>query len=665
MTMSGTSLFWLAPMLPLLVFALLAVGLTRYGRLASGLAVAAMAGATLVSILGLIDAAQGKRALLSMPWLSVGGRQLALSLWLDPLSALMATLVSLVGLIVFLYALSYMARDPLRGRFFAEFSLFTGSMLALVLAADLITLFIAWELVGVCSYLLIGFWFERVGAPAAATKAFLLTRIGDLALLAAVLLLIGSVGNGRIDAVLFASTHGHVVSSLLAGIALLIFAGAASKSAQFPFQGWLPDAMLGPTPVSALLHSATMVAAGVFLVARLYPLFLITAPSLVIVAWVGVITSLVGGAAALVERDVKRALAYSTMSQIGLMFVGLGSGSLLAGVLLLVAQALYKATLFLGAGAVDRAVEGTAFERMGGLARRMPLTAIAFALGAAALAGLPVTLALPPKDPVLAAAWLANAALFTCTLVASILTALYSARMFGLVFLGSASEPAQQAREARKGLLIPLLVMAALIPIGLLANAALLGRPLEHLLGATISDNTLVTVLALGAAFIGVVVGLAARQRWPAMVSWPVLARVAPLFGSEFGLKPLYRALAQVYFWLVERLGAFDRRVFDTTLNGIVKGFFAVIQACAGIDRRVFDAFASALANGTLALVRATGRFDARRFDGAVRDIGRSVLTLGQRVRVAQTGRIENYLLVALAWGLGALAIAVLAAFLR
>ena len=663
--MSGTHIFWLVPLLPLLAFALLAVGLVRYGRLAAGLAVAAMAGSTVVSLLALIDAAQGKHALVSMPWLTIGGRQLVLSLWLDPLSALMAVLVSIVGLIVFIYAVSYMAQDPLRGRFFAEFSLFTGSMLALVLAADLVTLFIAWELVGLCSYLLIGFWFERPGAPAAATKAFFLTRIGDLALLAGVLLLIGTIGNGRIDAILSASTHGRIASGLLLIIALLVFAGAAGKSAQFPFQGWLPDAMLGPTPVSALLHSATMVAAGVFVVARLYPLFVVAAPSLQVVAWVGVMTALVGGAAALVERDVKRTLAYSTMSQIGLMFVGLGSGSLAAGILLLVAQALYKATLFLGAGAVDRAVEGTAFERMGGLARRMPLTAIAFAISAAALAGLPVTLALPPKDPVLAAAWQANAALFVAVLIASILTALYGARLFVLVFLGTASEPAQQAREARRGLLIPLLIMAGLIPVGLLANAALLGHPLERLLSASAFDFPIVMLIALGIAVIGVALGLWARQRWPASVSWPVFKRVAPLFAGEFGLMALYRGLTLFFLWVIERLGAFDRRVFDTALNGIVRGILVFIRACAGVDRRIFDAFADALARTTLAAVRASGRFDVRRFDGAARDIGRGFLALGQRVRVAQTGRIENYLLAALVWGLGVLAIAVLVAFLH
>src|SRR5712691_3657252 len=228
--MSGTQLFWLAPILPLLVFALLAAGLARYGRLATGLALAAMAGSTVVSILGLLDAAQGKHASVSMPWLAVGGRQLTLALWLDQLSALMAILVSVVGLVVFIYAASYMAGDRHRGRFFAEFSLFTGSMLALVLAADLITLFIAWELVGLCSYLLIGFWHERPGAPAAASKAFFVTRLADLSLLAGVLLLIGTIGTGRIDTVLAAATHGEIASGLLLAIALLVFSGEIGRA---------------------------------------------------------------------------------------------------------------------------------------------------------------------------------------------------------------------------------------------------------------------------------------------------------------------------------------------------------------------------------------------------------------------------------------------------
>ncbi|GAC1683098.1 MAG: NADH-quinone oxidoreductase subunit L [Ktedonobacteraceae bacterium] len=638
--MIGMQIFWLAPLFPLTVFVLLALGLSRSGRLASALAVIAMAGSTVVSILGLISASQGMKAIVSLPWLSVGGRTLTLALWFNPLSALVATLVSVVGLIIFVYAVSYMAEEPRRGRFFAEFSLFAGSMLVLVLAADLITLFITWELVGVCSFLLIGFWFERDAPPGAATKAFLTTRIADVLLLAGVLLLLGNVGSGRIDVILEAGTNGKIAPGLLLFIALLLFAGAAGKSAQIPFQGWLPDAMAGPTPVSALLHSATMVAAGVFLIARLYPLFLVATPSLQIIAWVGVLTSLLGGAAALVETDLKRTLAYSTMSQIGLMFVGLGSGSLLAGVLLLVAQALYKATLFLAAGAVDRAVdEHTTFEYMGGLLRRMPLTALAFALSAAALAGLPVTLALPPKDPVLAAAWLANMPLFIAALVASLLTALYSTRTFGLVFLGVPSTTAQKAHETTRGLLIPLLVLAVLIPLGLLMNATLLGQPLSHLLGGRILDASTATVLTLAIAILGVVVALLARFAWPQSLVWPALQTVQPLLSGEFGFKAFYR--------LVARLGLLSAALLNT------------------FDTRIFERFAGAVARATVSVVRVSGRVDVHGFDDTVKDLGQTILALGQRVRVLQTGRIENYLLLVFMWGIGVVALAVLATLLR
>lgn len=661
--MSGTSFFWLAPLLPLAVFALLAIGLLRYGRLASGLAVAAMAGAAVASIAGIVAVMQGKHALVSLPWLSIGGRHLSLALWLDPLSALMATLVSVVGLIVFLYAASSMAEDARRGRFFAEFSLFTASMLTLVLAADLITLFIAWELVGLCSYLLIGFWFERTGAPAAASKAFFTTRLADLCFLAGVLLLIGSVGNGQIATILTVATHGQIAPGLLLAIALLLFTGAAGKSAQFPFQGWLPDAMLGPTPVSALLHSATMVAAGVFLVARLYPLFQAAGPALSFVAWVGVITALLGGAAALVEADIKRTLAYSTMSQIGLMFVGLGSGSLLAGVLLLFSQALYKATLFLGAGAIDHAVEGTAYARMGGLASRMPLTEIAFGISAAALAGLPVTLALPPKDPILAAAAQSNTLLFVVTLLASFLTALYSARLFSVAFLGVPSEAAEHAHEAKRGLLVPLLMMAIMIPIGLLANASLLGQPLTRLLGVAAPDVPTTTMITLAIAVLGVIIGFVARHRWPAQVEWPIVTSAMPLFMSEFGLKPLYTLLARGGIWMVHKLAIFDRVVFDSFL--LARGGVWMVKRVAIFEHAVFDSFAGLVTNATLALVRASGRFDVRRIDTTIQDAGQGILALGQRVRTFQTGRIENYLLMVFLWGLGVIAVAVVAAFVR
>ncbi len=662
------SLFWLVPILPLGAFCFLVLGLGRspalqrpQGNPSAWLAVAALAGSTAISALALAALWQSPKAapiVVALPWMNTGGRQLQIALWLDPLGAAAALLVSVVGLVVFIYAVSYMAGDPRRARFFTYLSLFAGAMLTLVLAADLITLFIAWELVGICSYLLIGFWFERPGVPAAATKAFLTTRLGDLLMLIGVLLLVGVTGSSRIDAVLAVVGSGRLPSSLLLITALLLFAGAAGKSAQVPFQGWLPDAMLGPTPVSALLHSATMVAAGVFLVARLYPLFLAAGPALLVVAWVGAITALVGASAALVQTDLKRTLAYSTMSQLGLMYVGLGAGSLLAGVLLLVGQALFKALLFLAAGVIDHSVEGTGFSRMGGLARRLPGTFISFCIGAAALAGLPVTLALPPKDPVLAAAGSLNWALFVVVLLASLLTALYTARMLGLVFLGPPSEPARHASNAQMGLLGPVLVLAGLVPLGLLADAALLGRPLGRFFGVSTPESATATALGLGVAVLGTGIGLWAHRLWPTNIIWPPLQRVAPALAGEFGMAALYRAVPRLGLWAATALSDFDRRVFDAVPERLARMLLAVVRRASGFDRAVFDKATSRIASGTLALIRAGARFDLGRLDAMFNHFGAGLLVASQRLRALQTGRIENYLFLMFAWGLGALVLA-------
>lgn len=633
--------FWMAPTLPLASFVLIVFGLARFRRFTDVLSVGSVAGALLVSVGTLTATSGGARASVILPWMSVGGRSLPLALRVDPLGALGATLVSLVALVVFVYATRFMATDRYHGRFFAEMCLFVGAMLVLVLAADLITLFIAWEIVGFCSYLLIGFWFDRPGVPEAASKAFLVTRMGDLLMLFGVLALIRTAGSGEIDKILrLAAAPGVAISGLsLSVVGLLLFAGAAGKSAQVPFQGWLPDAMAGPTPVSALLHSATMVAAGVFLVARLYPLFLAAGPALLVVAWVGAVTALLGGAAALVQTDLKRLLAYSTMSQLGLMFVGLGAGSLLAGVLLLIGQALFKATLFLAAGVVDRSVDSRAFGNMGGLGKRLPATAVAFAIGAAALAGLPVTLALPPKDPVLAAAWGSNPGLFIATLVASFLSALYSARAFGLVFLGPASAPAQDARPPGRGLVLPTLVLTGLIVLGLLADAPLIGRPLGRLLGQATPDVSTATALGLLVALVGVALGLAGRWMSPRRIVWPALQPIAPVLNDEFGLISAYRGIADLSMALAAALARFDR---------------------AGFDR-----FAGTMARATLGLVQTADRFDVADVNATVLRLAGDVLAVGQRVRRVQTGEVDHYLLAIAGWSLALVVVAVIALALR
>lgn len=676
--MTGASLFWLTPVIPLASALVLAAGLGSRRRLAAAVAIAALASASLTSALTLVAVANGETGMVSIPWASAGGRTLSIALWMEPLGAVIAFLVSIVSLAVFVYAASYMADDPRAGRFFSLFTLFAGSMLALVLSGDLLLLFVAWESVGLCSYLLIGFWFERPGVPGAAMKAFLTTRLADLPMLAGIVLLIGAAGGSDIATALAAVQNGKIDSTLLLAIAMLLFAGAAGKSAQFPFHAWLPDAMAGPTPVSALLHSATMVAAGVFLVARLYPLFLAQPESLRTMAWIGIATALLGGLAALVQTDLKRTLACSTMSQLGLMFVGLGSGSLLAGVLLLVAQALYKAPLFLAAGAIDHAVGGTSFDRMGGLARRMPFTLAVFGVAASALAGLPVTLALPAKDPLIAAAHEAGVGLFIATLAASFVTALYSGRILGLVFWGRPPEPARRAHEATIGLLAPMIAFGGAMVLGLAANSSVFARPLGRLLGLETTESFATNAIAMAIAAIGFVLGVMARRLWPDQVIWPALQTIAPVISEVVAMNRLYRAfaaiglrgahllaaldrrvfdriaqtVARISMPAVRRLAALDHRVFDRTSRSVARIARSAVGAAAAVDRTVFDAAARSGASWGLALVRGAIRIDVAAVERSSAAFGNGVLEMGRRLQRLQTGRVENYLMTIFLWSL-------------
>ncbi|MGK7295736.1 MAG: NADH-quinone oxidoreductase subunit L, partial [Candidatus Wenzhouxiangella sp. M2_3B_020] len=341
-------------------------------------------------------------------WFAVGDLAVDVGLHLDALSLWMMLIVTGVGLLVHVFSAAFMAGDPGYARYFAYLNLFVAAMLVLVLADDLVVLYAGWEAVGLCSYLLIGHWYDDAGNGFAARKAFVVTRLGDVALLLAILALFAAFGTLEIEAVLAAAgnqwTPGTGIALL---VAVLVLVGAIGKSAQFPLHVWLPDAMAGPSPVSALIHAATMVTAGVYLVARLHPLFELSAVAMGLVVAVGVATLLIAGLSALAQRDIKRVLAYSTISQIGYMFVALGLGAWSAAIFHLMTHAFFKALLFLGAGLVIRHLHGEHdVARMGGLRRTMPWTAAAFTIGAASLAALPlVTAGFWSKEAVLGAAW--------------------------------------------------------------------------------------------------------------------------------------------------------------------------------------------------------------------------------------------------------------------
>ena len=403
-------------------------------------------------------------------WLSVGAFSVDISFKLDALAALMALVIAGVGFLIHLYAAGYMSKDPDYGRFFCYMNLFVASMLVLVLADNLVLLYLGWEGVGVCSYLLIGFWYKDPANVAAGRKAFIVTRIGDVALLAALLLLGARLGTLNIDTLVERAvgtwTIGHPVATL---IAVLLLIGAIGKSAQVPLHIWLPDAMAGPAPVSALLHAATMVTAGVYLIARTHELFLLAPQVLYPVAVIGGLTAFLAACSALVQNDIKRVLAYSTISQIGYMFAALGVAGFAAAMFHFMTHAFFKALLFLSAGNVTHGTHGeTDLRRLGGLRRShgLPGTAAMAAVGAGSLAGLPlITSGFYSKDAILWATLqppFARWGLLLLLLITAGLTSLYAFRWYFMIFAGAPREASEGAiHRPRDLMLYPLVGLAA------------------------------------------------------------------------------------------------------------------------------------------------------------------------------------------------------------
>src|SRR2546423_2684613 len=395
-----TSNIWLIPAAPIVASFLILGSGKSVRRTAAAFAIVGQLAALAMSIFAFVPTLQthGFRVVQNFTWFTFGDQSLRIGFVLDPLAAVMLIMISIVGLFIIIFSIGYMAEDKNFSRFFAYLSFFSGAMLGVVTANSLLLLFVFWELVGLASYLLIGFWIDRPSAAAAAKKAFITTRIGDMGFFLGILwlyhqsgtLLFYDNGRGCLEAVALSA-----IGSSITLVALLIFCGAVGKSGQFPLHVWLPDAMEGPTPVSALIHAATMVAAGVFLVARVYPIFSVGAingvtPSLEVVVWVGVVTGLMAALIAVAQSDIKRILAYSTVSQLGLMMVSLGVGGVAAGIMHLLAHGFFKALLFLGAGSVIHGLHHEQdIRKMGGLRKLMPVTFATYAIGMMALSGVP------------------------------------------------------------------------------------------------------------------------------------------------------------------------------------------------------------------------------------------------------------------------------------
>ncbi|MFF2092570.1 NADH-quinone oxidoreductase subunit L [Paenibacillus sp. NPDC058174] len=465
-----TQLAWLIPVFPLAAFLLLIALGRSYRTTAMLIGSAGSLAAFLLSLLVLFERLGPDAvdySISSFKWIVIGDYTLRLGFEVTNLTSLMLVVITTVSLAVNVYSAGYMKNDERITVFYGYVALFTFSMIGLVLADNMLLLYIFWELVGVCSFLLIGFWYQRPAARAAAKKAFIVTRIGDAGLLLAILLLFWYMPGHALDFtniynVFHEGQSGVMTSGITTLIALLIFIGAIGKSGQFPLHVWLPDAMEGPTPISALIHAATMVAAGVFLLARTFDIISASEAAMQTTAYIGGFTAIFAATIALAQNDIKRILAYSTVSQLGYMVMAIGLGSVSGGIFHLFTHAFFKALLFLGAGSIIHAVHTQDIREMGGLGAKMKTTAWTFAIGALALSGIPPFSGFWSKDAILATALDENPVLFVVGLAAAFCTALYMSRLFFLVFAGKPRSGQAAVKESGAVMTIPMIVLAVL-----------------------------------------------------------------------------------------------------------------------------------------------------------------------------------------------------------
>ncbi len=609
---------FLIPFFPFAGFAALTLGGRRLGRHAAAV------GAGSVGLSALASLALAAGFLISPPpgyvytqslwtWMKVGGFSPGISLYLDALSLVMVLVVSVVSFLIHVYSGGFMSRGEGR-RFFAYMNLFVGFMLTLVLAGNLVLLYLGWEGVGLCSYLLIGFWYRDAANGRAARKAFIVTRVGDTSMAIALFLLFAKLGTLEIQPLLkLAASHWQAGSGLAVAASLLLLGGALGKSAQLPLQTWLPDAMAGPTPVSALIHAATMVTAGVYLIARTNVLFSLAPQVRLLVAIIGAATLLLAGFSALTQRDIKRVLAYSTISQIGYMFLALGVGAWSAAIFHFMTHAFFKALLFLAAGVV---IKGLAEEhdmfRMGGLRRQLPLAFWTFLAGAASLSALPlVTAGFYSKDLILWDAWSSASGshwLWAAGLAGAFLTSIYTFRMVFLIFFGAS----RSRVGSRPGFIMqaPLVVLAALSLVGGFIEAP--GAPflsgfLHHALpvfqqaGGSAAVEFAFALISAAASLAGIYLAYHLFLRRPARAAALAASSSGRLLHrwwySGWGFDWFYdRVFVMPYAWLARvsksdpldlifagasRLAAGAGRLFGRTQTGRTRWYAAGIAAGA------------------------------------------------------------------------------------
>ena len=658
-------MLWLIPAVPMVAAGLAALLMQAKRKTSAVLAIGSMSVSLLLSLVAFAHVVAGwshgqaVRETVNFTWFQAGTANIDLGWVLDPLSAVMLVMVSFVGLLIFIYSIGYMKDDENFTRFFCFMSLFAGAMLGVVIANSILLLFMCWELVGLTSYLLIGFWYQKPAAAAAAKKAFLTTRIGDVFFLLGMVWLFAQTGtllfyNNGAGSIEAGALAGLLAQSAALGltaagaIGLLIFAGAAGKSGQFPLHVWLPDAMEGPTPVSALIHAATMVAAGVYLIARVYPLMQAgalaggTTTALTVVTWVGAFTAVFAAMIAVAQNDIKRILAYSTVSQLGYMMAGLGMGGVAVGMFHLITHAFFKALLFLGAGSVIHGCHGEQdVRRMGGLKSDMPITFLTYAIGMLALCGFPLLFSgFWSKDGILEAAqhWSVVKTPFYMLVFGALLTAFYMTRQVTYIF-GGHWRGGKPAHESPKVMIVPLAILAFFaMALGLIGTPAwpwfrafLDGRAasfdlhgfMEPRLLALMGGSALVVFLGLGLGW------WLYGDHSPKPSEPDALERMIPpvwaALSDKLYVDELYRVTVIAFYgWLARGADWLDRRVWGGAVAGVAWAFGLWAQVNRFLDTNVVDGS----------------------FDKGCEELG---VGGGLLARV-QTGRVQTYLrLLALA----------------
>ncbi len=601
---------WLIPALPLAGFVLILLFGRRLGDPRAGWLATLMCGAAFVVTVGvffdLLSKSAEERQHISkvFSWVPVGSLKVDFSFLADPLSITMCLFVTGIGTLIHLYAIGYMHGDPRFSKFFLYLNLFALSMLLLVLGENMLVTFVGWEGVGTCSYLLIAFWHERESAATAGKKAFITNRVGDWGFMMAMFFAFQATGTlsyiGLNDA---AST---MAGSTATAIALFAFIGACGKSAQLPLYFWLPDAMEGPTPVSALIHAATMVTAGVFLMCRMSPILDAASPyASTLIAVVGAATALFAATIAVAQNDIKRVLAYSTVSQLGYMFLAVGSGAYTAAIFHMVTHAFFKALLFLGSGAVIHGMHHEQdMRRMGALRKVMPITAATFIVGWLAIAGVPPFAGFWSKDDILLAAWDKSPVLWAVGLVTALLTAYYMTRQVIMVFYGEARWKDAHVEHGAHGDFEPHESPAImLVPLVVLAGLSIIGGGLNLPFNAHTEKLTLWLEPVLGV-----------HESDTAKVPFAAIATVAALVGI----------VASITIYAKHRAKPIEPKILSD-------GWYydaAVSRFMGGPGRKAFDSVAW---------------YDSTIVDGAVNGVGHLVRGTAQRIRKVQSGNVRNY----------------------